>query len=130
MPGLKPFVRQTAPGADALARAGAAFWFELARDPPTIRLGAWFVALALIFDQWRRALAAELDQLPNLLKRIAPVRRRDGEGQAPRNSAEELHKSAMRWRTAIHRRNPARLRRRRGDRRPGLTRRYDRLYHA
>jgi hypothetical protein len=45
--------------------AGAALWFELASDRPTIRLGAWFVALALIFDQWRRALAAELDQLPS-----------------------------------------------------------------
>ncbi|CDM58221.1 hypothetical protein LPU83_2567 [Rhizobium favelukesii] len=31
-----------------LPRADAVLWFELASDPPMIRLGAWFVAFALI----------------------------------------------------------------------------------
>jgi len=43
-----------------------------------------------IFDQWRRALAAELDQPPQLLEGVNAIRRRDSQGRSERLSAVEL----------------------------------------
>jgi ComEC/Rec2-related protein len=43
-----------------------------------------------IFDQLRRALAAELDQPPRLLEGVNAIRRRDSQGRSERLSAVEL----------------------------------------
>ncbi len=93
-------------GAAATALATALVVLQPSRSPPDIVIAEDGSLVAIvngpvlapnrphppdfIFDQWRRALAAETDRPPKLIEEVAPVRRRDTERKAQKLSAEEL----------------------------------------
>ncbi|MBW9117490.1 ComEC/Rec2 family competence protein [Rhizobium cauense] len=54
-----------------------------------------------IFDQWRRALAAEVEQPPQVLEGVAPARRRNSDGKIERLAVEELRKARNVLRQAV-----------------------------